>query len=65
LKFSHPAIRQRTPRRRFKDLEYEIGWPNGSWFDFVRKLHNFYTGYERMFHLVVAELNGAPVSSFD
>jgi hypothetical protein len=29
------------------------------------KLHNFYTGCERIFHLVVTELNGAPVTGFD
>ena len=29
------------------------------------KLHNFYTGCERIFQTVVAELNGAPPSGFD
>ena len=29
------------------------------------KLHNFYTGCERIFNLIVAELNGAPLSGYD
>jgi len=29
------------------------------------KLHNFYTGCERIFQMVVSELNGAPPSGFD
>ena len=29
------------------------------------KLHNFYTGCERIFNLVAAELNGAPVAGYD
>ena len=29
------------------------------------KLHNFYTGCERIFQTVVSELNGAPPSGFD
>lgn len=29
------------------------------------KLHNFYTGCERIFNLIIAELNGAPLSGFD
>lgn len=29
------------------------------------KLHNFYTGCERIFNLIAAEMNGAPLSGFD
>jgi hypothetical protein len=29
------------------------------------KLHNFYTGCERIFNLVISELNGAPVAGYD
>ena len=29
------------------------------------KLHNFYTGCERIFNLLIAELNGAPVTGYD
>ena len=29
------------------------------------KLHNFYTGCERIFSLIIAELNGAPIAGYD
>lgn len=29
------------------------------------KLHNFYTGCERIFQMVISKLNGAPPSGFD